>query len=163
MTAATIYDIPPELFERVTHYLTAAEGAVCARTCRYLHNAIMSSPLYLYNRMLYLSASQDNPSSTVPISDRLTLLNRREEAWKSMNPDFTAIIDVPFSPGGLYDLANGKYFLGDISRQSIFHIDLPKNKEDAPAQWQKFNMQDGREILDFAVSVDEHDMLAAVT
>lgn len=163
MARTQITDIPPELIERIIYCLSARDSTALTRVCRYLRDSTLSSPLYRYKRKLYLSASQNNPISKLSITERLDLLTRREDAWANMRPDFISTIRIPFTPGGLYDLSNGKYFLGDASRLSLSYIELPKKKDDPPPNWKKFDMHNGREILDFAVAEDEHDLLAAVT
>lgn len=163
MAHANITDVPPELIERIIYCISVLDSTALTRVCRYLRDSTVSSPLYRYKRKLYLSASQNNRNSELSIAERLDLLTRREDAWANMRPDFISIIDIPFTPGGLYDLSNGKYFLGDASRLHLSYIELPKKKDDPPPQWKNFDMHNGREILDFAVAEDEHDLLAAVT
>jgi hypothetical protein len=103
-------------------------------------------------------------------SDRLRILERREEAWAMLDFRKPVQVCVPFDSTGIYDFTGGAFLLGtrlyNASRRPTVgysYVSLPSlsEEQDQRLQWVGLNL--GIQILDVGLAVHEHDLIAALT
>jgi hypothetical protein len=110
-------------------------------------------------------------------SDRLRVLERREEAWATLGFREAVQVRVPFDSTGIYDFTGGAFLLGtrlySASRRPTIgysYVSLPSISEETDRdqdqdrqklQWMGLNL--GIQILDVGLAVHEHDLIAALT
>lgn len=158
----TIFDLPTELIERILILLPPLDLLSVNLTSRFFRNVVSSSILIQYVISLKLADVEDNPRSHHSVLERRDLLKKREEAWFNLTPTAKRTVDCNFVSSGLYDLVSGIYVLGDTSRTSLHYIHLPQSSSLNP-EWQIFDANDGRWIVDFGLGIEEHDLIATVT
>jgi hypothetical protein len=156
----SLFDLPAELIERILTFLPSIDLVSSALTCSLLYTVVKNSVVIKYLLAAAHAAIQDNGT---PLSclERHQLLQTREDAWYNLKPTARRTIREDFPSGGLYDLANGIYVLGDETRTFLRYLRLPSADEETP-EWQRFDGS-GRTMVDFGMSVDEHDLIAVVT
>jgi hypothetical protein len=93
--------------------------------------------------------------------ERLLLLRERERSWRLFLPRHFAQFKVPFRHNGLYDFLGGVLILGHITSRAFSYIRMPSLADKTSSSWQTITSQD--EMIDFGVSVHEHDLIAVLT
>ncbi|KAF7366507.1 F-box domain-containing protein [Mycena sanguinolenta] len=133
----------------------------------FLDDFISSSVELQYQIALEASHLVDNTSSTMPISDRLSLLGSREEAFASVKPSWKVSVPVTFQASGLYELSGGSLWLGERPNRTLRYIELPSRptEEGEPSlQWQSISKPTGLGfIIDFGLAINEHDLIVMAT
>jgi F-box-like len=158
--AVSLSDLPTELLIRIFCDLNVSDLVSCQLTHSSLCTIIRDSVVLSYRKALQLAGAEDNPSSKLAISERLELLNARENAWRDVRIDFKQNIEVNYNTSGIYDLTGGVYLLGDDSRRAFHYFTLPTKSSDV-TKWSKIDVE--RNIIDMAFAIYEHDLLAIVT
>ncbi|KAJ7593942.1 hypothetical protein C8J56DRAFT_424438 [Mycena floridula] len=154
-----LLDLPPEITEAIVAFLEPADIISTSLTCKDLHSLVTSSVLIAYLLDVSRACLQDNPSFPMEIQERQELLKKRNEVFFTLSPTLQRTIPVPFSSGGLYDLADCTYFLGDLSRFSLHYLRL----SESDSNWITFTPLPQRHIVDFGLAINEHDMVAVIT
>ncbi|KAF8889441.1 hypothetical protein CPB84DRAFT_1849388 [Gymnopilus junonius] len=161
-----LLDLPPEILVNIFLFLHFLDVGSCKRTCLRLCDVISNSSQIAYHVELQVAGMQDNPNCKLPITVRLQMIKDREEAWGSFKPQFTKNVQVPFESSGLYDVTPDLYLAGKnekLGRRVTNHIQairLPHKKGEDPT-WHSVDFASN--IVDFATSIEEDDLLAAVT
>lgn len=155
-----LLDLPQELLFHFLSFLGISDLASCQLTNRYLRAIIKASVHLQYLIAVQAAGVESNPNCNTSTTDRLELLRKREHAWAHFLPDFERLIPVLHTPSGIYDLAGGVYLLGARSRLSLRYCLLPCSPS-AEATWKTLDI--GRTVIDMALSVYEHDLIAVVT
>jgi hypothetical protein len=160
MATVSLLDLPTELLIRIFCDLDLSDLVSCQLTHSSLCTIITECAVLLYRKAVQSAGVEDNPSSKISISGRLDLLNARENAWMNFRIDFKQSIKVNHLPSGIYDLTGGVYLLGNESRRTLHYLTLPTKSSDV-ATWSKIDVD--RSIIDMALAVHEHDLIAIVT
>ncbi|KIL58901.1 hypothetical protein M378DRAFT_85790, partial [Amanita muscaria Koide BX008] len=97
---------------------------------------------------------------------RLEALEKREDAWRKLEPVFETTIQVNHQPFGNHGLTAGTYFLDDNNLQDLHYCRLPSSPQDN-SHWVRFPghgpAQDWSGLLvSFALAVYEHDLIINV-
>lgn len=159
----TVFDLPPEVVERIIVLLPPHDFVNLSLTNRFFHTIISSSVLIQYVLSLRLADLVDNPENTsLSIAERYQFAKRREESWFNLTPTHRRTVHCPFDSSGLYDLVHGVYVLGDVTRKRLHHIRLPSASSPDPT-WRTFDPKDNRFMVDFGLNIDEWDLIAVVT
>jgi hypothetical protein len=160
----SLCDLPPELLIRIFLDLNVLDLVSCQLTHSLLCTIIRESVILSYRKALHIAGAEDNPNSKLTTSERLDLLNAREDAWRNIHFDFRQTIDVTHNPSGIYDLTGGVYLLGDYSRHALHYLKLPEEPSDVP-KWSHVDVdhQWHTRIIDMAFAIYEHDLIAIVT
>jgi hypothetical protein len=156
----SILELPTELLIRIFCDLDSSDLVSCQLTHSSLCTIIDESVLLSYRKALQLAGVEDNPHSKLPISERLRLLNAQENAWLDFHIDFRQTITVNHSTSGIYDLTGGVYLLGNRNCHALHYLTLPTQPSDATT-WTKIDVD--RNLIDMALAVHEHDLIAIVT
>ena len=115
------------------------------------------------------SAVNDDIRAGLSYPECLRILEKREEAWATLNFGRMVHVKVPFNSTGTYDFTSGTLLLGTNSyrsnRQLTFgysYFPLPSlsDVQDQKLDWKEFNL--GIQIVDVGLAVYEHDLLAAL-
>lgn len=152
--------LPPEIINFILSYLSPDDLLSCQLACKYLNTAILSSISIQYARALTLACAFDSPFSQHNTAEKLESLNKSENAWRTMQTDFTSGMKVPLTESGVYDLSGGVYLLSTADRMGLGYTKLPSKKGEK-MDWEM--IQVGRTILDIGLCVYEHDLMAIVT
>ena len=170
MALTSLLHIPPELISCILQYLSPTDIISCRRTCRTLHSLCNESHLR-YLVQMERSGVIDDLRPGLCYSDRVGILERREEAWAILDFRSPIQVCVPFDSTGIYDFTGGAFLLGtrlySASRRPTIgysYVSLPslsEEEEDKELQWMGLNL--GIQILDVGLAVHEHDLIAALT
>jgi hypothetical protein len=161
--ASQLLDLPAEILERILILLSPNDIGSCLLCNHFMHEVVQNSVQLQYIIALYKAGCEDNTRSSLSLTERCEILKRHEKLWLNCEPSFTQSIQVPFRIGGLYDLSCGLYFLGDRSRRLLSYVRLPTHPSQETPKWETFSLNDHRFMVDFGVSVDEHDLIAVIT
>ena len=169
MALTSLLHIPPELIGCILQYLSPIDIISSRRTCRTLYHLCNDSHLR-YLVQMQRSGVSDDLRPGLCYSDRLQILERREEAWATLDFREPVQVRVPFDSTGIYDFTGGAFLLGtrlySASRRPTIgysYVSLPSLSEgkDEELQWMGLNL--GIQILDVGLAVHEHDLIAALT
>ena len=170
MALTSLLHIPPELISCILQYLSPIDIISSQRTCRTLYNLCNDSNLR-YLVQMERSGVSDDLRSGLCHSDRLHILERREEAWEALDFRKTVQVCVPFDSTGIYDFTGGAFLLGTrlysasrrptIGYSYVSLPSLPEEQDHQELQWTGLNL--GIQILDVGLAVHEHDLIAALT
>jgi hypothetical protein len=107
----------------------------------------------------------------IPFADRLDMLHRREQAWRTLAPQRKRTLDVPFLPSSLYDFTGGAFVLGQrkdpgsrMSTQAFSSVVMHEAEsagDNSETVWKTVRLED--DVVDFGLAVLEHDLNAALT
>ena len=165
----SLLNFPPELITRIFLYLSPLDIISCGRTCQILYGLCNDSALRYLVQMERCSVSEDM-SPGMPYSERLRLLEEREDAWAMLKFRKSMQASVPFASTGTYDLDGGAFFLStrldctsDQTTMGYSYLALPSlsNAQHYKLDWKEFNVE--AEMLDFGPAVHEHDLIAVLT
>ena len=161
--------IPPELMVRILLYLSPHDIISCKRTCCMLYD-MCSEPVLHYLIQMERCAVSDDMRPGLGYLERLRILEKREEAWATLDFRSSLQVSVPFDPTDTYNITGGAFFLGTRHSHAnneptlavgYSYISLPSISDDKKVEWKGFNL--GIPILDIGLAVHEHDLIAAVT
>ena len=170
MALTSLLHIPPELISCILQYLSPIDIVSTRRTCRTIYNLCNDSHLR-YLVQMERSGVSDDLRPGLCYSDRLYILERREEAWAALDFRKTVQVCVPFDSTGIYDFTGGAFLLGTrlystsrrptIGYSYVSLPSLPDELDHQELQWTGLNL--GIQILDVGLAVHEHDLIAALT
>ncbi|KIL58909.1 hypothetical protein M378DRAFT_85776, partial [Amanita muscaria Koide BX008] len=108
----------------------------------------------------------DNPRSPLSYAERLEALEKREDAWRTLEPVFETTIEVNHHPFGNHGLTAGTYFLDDKDRKDLYFCHLPSSPQDNP-RWVRIPGHGPAQnwsglLISFALAVYEHDLIINV-
>ncbi|KAG5634403.1 hypothetical protein H0H81_002106 [Sphagnurus paluster] len=153
--------LPPEILARVLLFLELPDLMRMHQVHSNLRQYIQSFHILQYHIATQSAFIEDNPNSSLPISERLELLKKREEGWARCNIDFRRVIRLEHQPGDDLDvLTDGIYLSGDEDGHNLHYVQLPSKPED-PIEWRTIDIQ--KPVVEVGLSVLEHDLLAALT
>ncbi|KAJ3865327.1 MAG: hypothetical protein NXY57DRAFT_1115551 [Lentinula lateritia] len=155
-------DLPTELLVLILSYLPPSDLLSCNLVNSPFYTIISNSVYLQYNIELYKACALDNKGCNLSCAEKLTMLQKREEAWSNCTPSFHRIVPLDFTPGSVYDFSSAVYLLGDYTRQRLHYLRLPHLPNREP-QWSVFPSDDNRHIVDFGLNLHEHDLIALVT
>ncbi|KAJ7598807.1 hypothetical protein C8J56DRAFT_174412 [Mycena floridula] len=158
-----LLDLPYELLERIFLLVNATDIPNISLVNWTIHGIITRSISIQVLVEHHLAGTQDNVQHPLTPKERLDLLQRRQEAWFTMTPEFSTKIPCNFFSGNLYDLTDNTYVLGDLSRRKLHWIRLPDSPGHIPS-WNTFDPEDQvGPMVDFGLAISEHDLIALVT
>ncbi len=175
MTLTSLLHLPPELISYILQYLSPRDIMSCQRSCHTLCNLCNDSHLRYLVQMGRCGVTDDLRPGLC-YSDRLRILERREQAWATLDFRQPVQVCVPFDSTGIYDFTGGAFLLGtrlySSSRRptaGYSYVSLPSLSEEEKeeegnqkeVQWMGINL--GIQILDVGLAVHEHDLIAALT
>ncbi|TFY81128.1 hypothetical protein EWM64_g2883 [Hericium alpestre] len=117
---SALLDLPTELIARILEELDFSSLIVCQlmQVCQKFRSIIQSSSPLQYAITLKASGMQDGPDGPLSSAERLSILKRHSQAWKTLTFSSTSSDDMPL--GGLYEL------YGNVLVQSLgpreFHL-----------------------------------------
>ncbi|OBZ68672.1 hypothetical protein A0H81_11045 [Grifola frondosa] len=166
-----ISKLPQEILIYVLSYLSFVDILTCRRVNHFFNNVILHSAFLEYLIELQSSGYEDNPSSKLTVSEKVSLLRATEAAWKLLIfGRATSIRFTSFKPSSLYDFTGGVLMLGEAPENPMSHwtqalrwIQLSsiyqRNHDDI--DWNRIDVH--AEIIDFGLAVQEHDLAAIAT
>ena len=165
----SLLHFPPELMTRILLYLSPLDIISCGRTCRVLYDLRNDSKLR-YLVQMERCAVRDNMNPGLSYPERLHILEKREEAWATLDFRRSVKVSIPPNPSSRYEFTGGTFLLGTTpdcdsgdSTVGFSYVTLPSlsDSQDQNLEWKACSIE--TEILDFGLAVDEHDLIAAVT
>ncbi|KAG5634685.1 hypothetical protein H0H81_001103 [Sphagnurus paluster] len=132
--------LPPEIAVRILCFLELPDLMRMHQVHSHLREYIQSFHILQYRIATQSAYVEDNPTSTLPISERLKLMRKLER--------------------GIYDLTGGIYLSSDDDGHTLHYVQLPSKKDDL-IEWKSIDAQ--KPVVDIGLSVLEHDLLAAIT
>ena len=164
----SLLDFPPELVTYILLSLSPLDIISCRRTCRILYD-LCSDSTFRYLIQMERSAVSDDIRPGLPYPERLSILEKREEAWAMLNFHRSVNIPIPFNWANHWSFTGGALLLGTAldreSRQPTVgysYVTLPSLSD---AQGQKFEWKRHifeSEVIDIELAVHEHDMIAVL-
>ncbi|KAF5376316.1 hypothetical protein D9615_008467 [Tricholomella constricta] len=159
-----LLQLPPEIVIRILCFLDLAELASIIQAGSTLQAYFKTFPILQYRFATQAAQVEDNPRSThgSVVTERLALLNSREQGWARLSFNFQRTIPVlhHLDPIGIYGLVDGVYLLGDESRRRLHYCKLPSKPSD-PTDWSHIDVD--CTFVDVGLNIYEHDLIAVVT
>lgn len=160
-----LLDLPQELLIQILSNLPPKQLVFPIQLVNhYLHDLVQTSLVPQYKMAVAFAGLQDNPNSTLVAAERLEALKSYEYAWQNFAIRKHQKIPVTYQSSGLYDLSQGIYVLGEFQ---VGHLQYPTSflrwvdlSQDEPS-WQRISVD--RNVIDFGVAVQEHNLIALVT
>lgn len=163
-----LFKLPSEILTGILANLSLHGLVTCKQTCKKLKELYDSSSQLQYIAELEIAGMIDNPYCSMNVAERLEMLRKREDAWAALQPGFSTTIPIPKPAAGIYDVTPNNYLLGVAAGPfqqltlGIQSMALPSNPNEALASPPVF-INLAKHIIDFGTSIEEHDLLAAVT
>ena len=110
MTVLT--DLPLEVIDAILSHVEPRQLLDVRLCCRGLNAAVQRSPLAQYRLECFASGVEDDLDFGLSYMERLELIRRREERWRTLSPKNRVDINVPFKTSGVYDFTGGVFVLG---------------------------------------------------
>ncbi|KAJ6496200.1 hypothetical protein C8R45DRAFT_155335 [Mycena sanguinolenta] len=156
--------LPPELILTCLQNLPLRDLNSCLQCGnRLLRDIIQNSVDIQYRRAQERAGVEENPDLPLAfVSDRLAELQRRQRDWLNFAPRSTHSIALDFETIGVYDLGSDIYFVGDKPDPNTQMCTAIKYIHTSPgSEWSSIDC--GKSIIDFGISLEEHDLIAMVT
>lgn len=174
-----LLDLPEELVIRILSHIPF-NVLISYRCISHAFNTLITQSKGLqYSIALEVHRLIHNPHSSLPLSERLRLLEAREEAWRLLKPNLIQKFEVPHHASWVHDLDDGIFLLGDsVTRQKVIASNtssiwgtkavscfilrsLGYFNVGHTNTWKSFDP--GRDILNAGMAIHEHDLIALVT
>lgn len=165
----SLLSLPTEVLLKILLQLDVPTAYSCQSVNRWFHSLYQTSLELQYALECEIAGVDDNPFCQLPVPTRLEMLRARESAWSSLDPIFTKVNPIPVSlrSTASFDLVGGHLFLGfgglhnraPHLKTGVQSHSLPLQEDDAGDTWRSFDFEG---LIDFAVSIDENDLLAAL-
>lgn len=161
-------DLPIEITLQILLSLDIHDLLTFASLNRFLH-ALTTSDIRIRHRLECFAANVvDNPNLQRPAHERVALLKRREDAWRTLTIQRRISVPIEHNSTGIYDLTGGVYFVGERLNSGHFSaltrklrwIRLPSAKDDVDAEIQWNTIDVDKPISDLGLALDEHDLVA---
>jgi hypothetical protein len=157
--------LPPEILNQIFILLPLESIVVCKRVNRYIRSLISASVEIQYLVQRLLSGHVENPYCSLSVRERLALLEQRNRTkWSDIGSRLK--IKLPFRDLGTYELTEGVYLLGDITRRTLQYMYLP-DKDDLPKdgeiEWKGKEVRMEDMVVGLGLNVYENDLLAVIT
>ncbi|EJD05129.1 uncharacterized protein FOMMEDRAFT_145732 [Fomitiporia mediterranea MF3/22] len=162
-------ELPVEAVARILSFLDWKDLLVVSSLSRFLREAYQSFPELQLSYALQTYAMIDT-DPTLNMRRKLNELERRERAWRELDPLHKVTIKIPHRTSHIYDLSGGVYLLGDcknsiVSRdtKTLRFFDLstcttgPAVREES---WPEIRLETN--IVDIGFGLDEFDLVAVV-
>ena len=154
--------------ERILLLLDIVNILTCRLVNREFNEFIQSSILLQYFLACKAAGVIDNPRSSFSYASRLEALEKREDAWRKLNPVFEMTIEIDHPPSSIstYGLTGGVYFLKDNNQEDLHYCHLPSSPQESP-RWIRIpghgpGEGQPRIFVSFAIAVYEHDLIINV-
>ncbi|VDC06733.1 unnamed protein product [Peniophora sp. CBMAI 1063] len=93
---AVLHDLPPELLGYILIHVDVRDVCHCLQVCRLLHDIVVTTPSLHYNHGLAAAGMIDGPTHCpLSLMERLSLLQQRREAWRTLEPTLTMQVAEP--------------------------------------------------------------------
>lgn len=166
MPPLELLHLPPELLIHILHSLSAKDLLLSVQLVNvYLHDLVRGASILQYIIEVFHAGFEDNAYSNTVYAERLHTLRQSETSWNNIDPVRKSTLVVSHPTSGLYDLSAGIYVVGERGQgrrsTALRYTYLPSNSGRAP--WKKIDVGPERHIIDFGISVREHDLIALVT
>ncbi|KAG6826964.1 hypothetical protein H0H92_013738 [Tricholoma furcatifolium] len=159
---ARFSDLPPEVVRSILCCLDIPELTSLSFTNWSMRSAIINCNGLKFRLAAHEAGVESNENTSYLAFDRLSLLDRLENGWANLNFDFVKIIPVLHRASPHYDLTGGVFVLGDHNNRGVLHhITFPSCEGGEEVQWKKTDV--GSPMIEFGLSVYEHDLLAVMT
>ncbi|KAJ3752416.1 hypothetical protein EV360DRAFT_88774 [Lentinula raphanica] len=160
--ATGLTGLPTEILVLIFSCLPVPDLLACKAVNQSIYTIISDCVSLQYKTELHKACALDNEKCALSYSEKLSMLQKREEAWSNCRPTFHRVVPLNFTPGSVYDFSSAVYLLGDHTRLQLHSLRLPRQADDVP-QWSLFPSDDHRHIVDFGINLHEHDLIAVVT
>ncbi|KAI0261874.1 hypothetical protein BC834DRAFT_972445 [Gloeopeniophorella convolvens] len=165
-----LLDLSTELVIQILAFLSLRDIGACALTCRQL-NGVISSSQYLQYLVRTKIAGVHDPFIIGPLTlhDRLTLLERWEHAWHSLDlsePALQCVVPRDISVGVLrYEMHDGylvaiRRFPVDDRPMGYSFISLHDSVQNGAASWSNINLPESLSAFSYCFSAEEHNLSA---
>ncbi|EJD05128.1 uncharacterized protein FOMMEDRAFT_154315 [Fomitiporia mediterranea MF3/22] len=113
-------ELPVEAVARILSFLDWKDLLVVSKLCRFLHEVYQSFPeLQLPYAMQTYGMIDTDP--TLSMQCKLSEIERRERAWRELDPLHKVTVKVPHRTSNIRDLSGGVYLLGDRKNSLVSH------------------------------------------
>ena len=163
-----LLNLPPELMTRILLYLSPFDIISCRRTCRTLYD-LCSDAIFRYLVQMERSGVSDDMSPGLSYSQRLCILEKREEAWGMLNFHRSVNIPIPFNWFDHWSFTGGALLLStefdlENRRSSVgySYVTLPSlsDAQDQKFEWKRQSFESALVITELAMY--EQDMIVAL-
>lgn len=163
-------ELPSELSIHILSKLPAIDLFFSVQlTNRYLRTLISDSSLLQYQIALFFAGAEDNPDSSLVPVERKRALQCREKAWGEFAVGKKTTVSIKHQSSGLYDFTAGIYILGEHGGPDVEYpttalrwLDMRQQELGVSSNdWTRICVD--RNIVDFGMGVEEHDLIAIVT
>jgi F-box domain len=175
-----LFDLSEELLLRILGYLSFKSLLICRTISRGFNSLITQSTHLQYAIALGTHRYVHNATSSFSFADCLRRLQAHEEAWRTLQHRFIQQLDVPHHTTWVHDLNGDIFLLGDsVSRQEVIDsngssalgtdavscLALQSSRyftnSGVADKWKSFDV--GRDIINAAMAIREHDLIALAT
>ncbi|THU80238.1 hypothetical protein K435DRAFT_972839 [Dendrothele bispora CBS 962.96] len=164
MVSITLLNLPVEIICFVLEYLRVREILCCTVVNKRLNEIILqSSSLQFSIELAKFRMRPPKASMGLPYADLLLLLRERERAWRAFIPTTHHRLQLPHSPGAVYDFAGGVYSNGkEVDRRtiSVTLYDLPILESGQQRTW-THSLEGLDKVVDFTMDPSQ-DLLILV-
>jgi F-box domain len=168
MIMSPFLDLPSELLIKILSHLDLQSLFASLKTCKILKSIYENSALLQYLAELEVAGMLDNPYCPLDTTQRLLMLREREEAWWSLEPQFTTALKLHARFSGMYDVSSSSLMLGmDVSEYAhdggtfVQSLALPSPSV-PPTNVVRHMFEAPHEPIDIGISIEENDLVALV-
>lgn len=161
-------DLPPEIWHEVLVYFDPLDLLHLRLVCHWMLDVLDSSSYAQYLIESFCAGVHDTLHSGLTYAERLSVLREREFAWRTVTPSRRFDVPIDFRASGLYDLTGGTFLLGRSNNPELVHtsgysaLGLPSVGDgEGKPKWKDLEL--GMDVVDFGLSVHEHDLNVVVT
>ncbi|KAF8989716.1 hypothetical protein BDQ17DRAFT_1434265 [Cyathus striatus] len=163
-----VQNLPVEIISQIFSYLPLSSLPACALTSRLYDHVIKGSVTIQYALAKEKAGVEDSPLiggiEKFSVSEKLSLLAAREDAWKQFNYKFVKKITVDLPRSKLYNIIADTLIVGCDDPQNttgitiaLKYLRLPRNSE-GEVVWRTLDVN--RPIISFGAALEEHDLIA---
>ncbi|RDB15393.1 hypothetical protein Hypma_003494 [Hypsizygus marmoreus] len=154
-----LLDLPPELTICILCHLNLSSIISLANAYPSIRPIIEDFVSSYYRSATQEAIVDDNQHCNLPTLDRLAILRSRENGWAKLGVDLKRSIPISYDPSNVQRLESGHFIVSEVYGRGFYSCKLPSKASDHTT-WSHIKVEN---FHDVALSIDEHDLAAAVT
>ncbi|RDX52576.1 hypothetical protein OH76DRAFT_1400371 [Lentinus brumalis] len=148
MTPTTLVDLPVELLSCIFLHLDFRDVLRCRGVCSSLKDFVDDDSHMRYKIELAVAGMKDGVHSTLTVSDRLSMLELKRDAWRKLA--WTSQKDIPATRNSASWELCGGVFAEEENRRTLHFWQLPSQIRGI--QWREWTLNDvGVSMSDFGI------------
>ena len=162
-----LLDLSTELVIHILSYLSVRDIGACVQASRRLYGIVSGSQYLQYLLRTQIAGVQDPLLPGLSIPERISVLERWERAWRSLDlrqPSLQCVVPRDITAGAIGYEIHGGYLIAtrrfpvDNRSMGYSYIDLHDAVQRGCASWDNVDLPQSQFVFSYCFNVEEHNL-----